>query len=118
MKFYPVLYAGLIALGSFSIAAPSQARPENFHISGDYVNESDALNFRPRHSQHDYYHGDYNDGQRYIDQRRRRYYQEQHYYAPPIVVAPRYGYDRGYNYDYYRPGAQRRGFEDNQAGQR
>jgi hypothetical protein len=109
-----VAFAGVSA-GHVSVAHASPLISHTKHkstliVTGDYMNESDALDIRRRpkphyhkhrrrHVEQRYYVDDYDDGQVYVEPRRRSYYNPEPYYQAPVIV-PQYGFGLGFGSGY------------------
>jgi hypothetical protein len=115
MKIYSLLVASVVA---FFGVATANASPLVAHskshkgliVTGDYMNESDALDIRRRpkphynkhrrrHVEQRYYVDDYDDRQVYVEPRRRSYYNPEPYYQAPVIV-PQYGFGLGFGSGY------------------
>lgn len=128
MKITSLLVASFMAVigASSAIASPltSQTKShEGLIITGDYMNESDALDIhrrpkphnykhRRRHIEHRYTADDYDDEQVYVEPRRRSYYEqpEPYYQAPVIVPQYGFGFGGGYEQNYGYNGRGNRGY--------
>ncbi len=115
MKITSLLVASVVAFFGVSVASASplvahSKTHKGLIITGDYMNESDALDIRRRPKPHNYKHrrrhieqryivDDYDDGQVYVEPRRRSYYEPDPYYSAPVVVQ-QYGFGFGSGYGY------------------